>query len=140
MEIVPEDDALLLPMDSEKEKNYLHRYDLANSTLDKVLELPGSVFNFRKLSDRYFLSTVVEPSRINNAQTASLFISSNGMKWEEYFQVKRSWLALRYFGYTQIEFPIYEDEKAPEMLYFNIINSDKGTFTRIMDINELERK
>ena len=139
VEIIAQEHSLLIPMDSEKEKNRLNCYEFKSGVLHKILDLKGSVFHFNTLGGLYFISTVVEPSEVNTDPYAYLSVSADAHSWYKIFKIKRQWKSLRFFGYTQVEFPKYENYDEPTYIYFSVLNGSGGSFTRVFRFAEIKK-
>ena len=131
VELVPLPEGIMWATDSERERNQIFIYNLKHQQQEAVGTLPSSAFYLRRLDALYFASTVVEPSEINTTTHATLWVSQTGHHWFPFLQVARSRLPLRYFGYTEIALPLYENPRLVKYFYFSLLNTQQGTRTLV---------
>ena len=80
-------------------------------------EVQGSVIKGGQVGDVSFFSTTVEPSKVNRDKYAHLWVTKDGLHWEERYKAKKDcWPAIFQFG--TFEFPQYNVEKI-DRLYFS---------------------
>lgn len=70
------------------------------------------------MGDVSFLSTTVEPSEVNKDKYAHLWVTKDGMHWEERYKAKKDWLPA-IFQFGTFEFPQYYGIEKLERLYFS---------------------
>ena len=98
---------LIIPMDSPIQKNFIYKYCFEKEKMEKIFALENSVFNLTKVNDLYFLSTVPEPSKINNTNNVYIYASLDCKNWEKISVFKKSILPSflqKYLRYPEIEF------------------------------------
>ncbi len=102
--ILPVDDGLIVPMDSPIERNYIHHVDVATGTFTRLAELPGSAFYTSRLGEFMFVSTVVEPSKINVTQHAALYVgtASGGWRCMARYERCRANVVEKYMSYPSL--------------------------------------
>lgn len=105
--IIPTKDGLIVPMDSPLTTNHINYFCLKNLTFTSLTTLPGSCFQSCSTDQTMLISTVVEPSKVNTEQRASIFASLNGKNWKCIASFERELPRQldRYFGYPNILFP-----------------------------------
>lgn len=101
VDIIPTETGLIIPMDSPLEKNYIHYYDLKKQNFKRVSSLPGSAFHTAQIAGVYFVSTVTEPSEINQTDYAYLFSSLDGSQWKQIAKLKRDIFPVNLQNYTR---------------------------------------
>ena len=93
--VLPTPKALVVPMDSPVERNWIQLLDPGSGRLEPVAELPGSSFHSGRAGELLLVSTAVERSRVNTAQYAALFASLDGERWCEVARLERDLPLLR---------------------------------------------
>ncbi len=83
------EDGLILPTDTPFERNYVQHFDPETGTVERLAELPGSVFHGTRSRSLYLLSTVVERSPINTDPRPALFASRDGDDWKLVARLRR---------------------------------------------------
>ena len=78
-----EEDRIWIPMDSPTEQNFLHVLNLGTLEINRVASLPSSVFDFATYDGIKLLTTVPEPSRVNDTSHVCLVASADGARWKE---------------------------------------------------------
>lgn len=94
--------------DSELEKNWIIFLNLHTGQTKKILSLPGSSIYANQMANHYFISTCVEPSKINNYQFATLWTSKNLQDWKKLIEFKKDLWPGKYFGFGNIILPRIE--------------------------------
>ncbi|MGI9547442.1 MAG: hypothetical protein ACR2MM_09415 [Flavobacteriaceae bacterium] len=110
---------LIVPMDSPKEKNFIQRYNPDKNLFVNLKALPGSAFNSYTNNSLSMISTVVEPSRVNKAQYAEIFASSDLNNWASVAKLYTDFwssLSLKVFRYPEVIF-VRSSDKDPDHFY-----------------------
>ena len=95
----------------------IKRIDRKTLEITPLQAVQGSVIKGGQAGNVSFLSTTVEPSTVNTDQYAHLWVTKDGMNWEEKYKAKKDWMpAIMQFG--TFEFPHYEGE-IKDKLYFS---------------------
>jgi hypothetical protein len=113
--------------DSERDQNWLIFLDTASLHSRKIRPMPGSCIYAARMANRYFLSTSVEPSKINHYRNAVLWSSTDLEHWEKVLEMEKDWLHGEYFGFGSITLPRVQGEC--EKLVFSAIAVKKYDFT-----------
>jgi hypothetical protein len=113
--------------DTEREQNWLIFLDTDSLHCRKIRPMPGSCIYAARMANRYFLSTSVEPSRINRYRNAALWSSPDLEQWEKVLEMEKDWLPGEYFGFGSITLPRVQGEC--EKLVFSAIAVKKFDFT-----------
>jgi hypothetical protein len=95
---------IILPTDTPLEQNYIQFLD-NHGKLNKISKIPGSCFYSCKVRDRFFISTAVEPSKINKNLYATLWGSKDGFNWKLVFKAKKDILSGKLFQYSNVILP-----------------------------------
>lgn len=110
-------DYIIYATDSQFIFNTIKRIDRKTLEITPLQAVQGSVIKGGQAGNVSFLSTTVEPSTVNRDQYAHLWVSKDGLNWEEKFKAKKDWMpAIMQFG--TFEFPHYENEPK-DKLYFS---------------------
>lgn len=110
-------DFIVYATDSQFIPNTIKRIDRKSLEITPLQAVQGSVIKGGQAGNVSFLSTTVEPSTVNTDKYAHLWISKDGLHWEERYKAKKDWMpAIMQFG--TFEFPHYEGE-IKDKLYFS---------------------
>jgi hypothetical protein len=96
--------------DSENIPNKVIFLDPETLRLDYLHSLPGSSIYGCKIKERYYISTNVEPSKVNLYPYATLWYSDDLEKWTLIKEFKRDFWSGEYFGYGNIILPRVQGE------------------------------
>lgn len=105
VEIIPENNTLIIATDTPLEKNSINTIKLHDLTFSKTHDIQGSAFHAKKISDYYFVTTVTEPSSINNVNSAALYCSFDGEEWKKLFEIDKDIFPVgyqKYFRHTEL--------------------------------------
>lgn len=103
--------------DTQYEQNVLKSFVRKTLEIKELQEVQGSIIKGGQVGDVAFISTTVEPSEVNKDQYAHLWVTKDGLHWEERYKAKKDcWPSLLQFG--TFEFPNYETDKI-DKLYFS---------------------
>lgn len=110
-------DFIVYATDSQFIPNSIKKIDRKTLEITPLQPVQGSVIKGGQVGNVSFFSTTVEPSKVNTDQYAHLWVSKNGLNWEERYKAKKDWMpAIMQFG--TFEFPHYEKEPK-DRLYFS---------------------
>ena len=112
VDALPLKDGIILPMDSPKEQNYIQFLDNSGK-MYKLCPIPGTSFSVCRALGAYFISTVVEPSKVNKHPYATIWVSKNGFEWQCIFRVKKDSWPAKFFQYGNMLFPKGGDGTGP---------------------------
>lgn len=79
--VVPTQKGLIVPTDSPRIENTIQLLELPEARLTPLCPLPGSAFHALESGGLYLVSTVAEPSPVNDETGATLFASLDGEVW-----------------------------------------------------------
>lgn len=98
------DDFVCFASDAPEEQNYIYRYDRKLRETMRVAMVSGPIY-FGAVVDHFILlSTVVEPSKVNDVTSIRLLASKDGFDWRYIAVFKKDVLPMKYFLYGQIFF------------------------------------
>ena len=96
VEVTPIEKGLIVPMDSPLEQNYINLFIPETRTFHQLASIPGSAFHSTFINGVYLVSTVTEPSDVNDVDYASVYASLDGLNWKELFRFKKDWFPVKY--------------------------------------------
>jgi len=108
--LIPIQQGLIIPTDTPLKQNYIQHFDFTSEKLTKLCEIPGSSFYSISFGGKYFVSTGVEPSKVNISPYATLWGSTNGFDWQLLFKAKKDKWDPHLFQYGNIILPRYESD------------------------------
>lgn len=79
--VIPVERGLIVPTDSPRIKNTIQLLELPAARLTSLCALPGSAFHAQETSGIFLVSTVAEPSPVNEETGATLYASLDGEDW-----------------------------------------------------------
>ena len=112
-------DFIVFGTDTQYEQNVIKKFDRKTLEITELQKVQGSVIKGGQVGDVAFVSTTVEPSKVNTDKYAHLWVSKDGLHWEERFKAKKDWLPATLFQFGTFEFPQYYGIKKLERLYFS---------------------
>ncbi|MBI1222778.1 MAG: hypothetical protein GC180_09270 [Bacteroidetes bacterium] len=107
VEVIPGPGGIIVPMDSPSERNWIQHFDPTNKSLNPLCEINSSAFHAIRLGGIDFVSTVTEPSPVNDEDHACVYASMNGTDWKLIAKFKRDFFPTKYqkyFRYAEIRF------------------------------------
>jgi hypothetical protein len=78
--LVPREDGLYFSSDTPLEPNYIHRLD-RQGTLTRLAPISSSSIYGCRVGEHVFLSTMVEPSKVNHDRNVRVYGSRDGRSW-----------------------------------------------------------
>jgi hypothetical protein len=106
---IPTKDALFLSTDTPYEQNHVLRLD-RNGRIETVATLASSSIYGCQTDGALFLSTMAEPSKVNQTQEVHLVGSADGATWQSLATWKKDALPMRYFQYGNVILPDGENK------------------------------
>ena len=111
-------DFIVFGTDTQYEQNSLRRIDRQTLEITELQKVQGSVIKGGQVGDVAFISTAVEPSEVNKDKYAHLWVTKDGLHWEEKYKAKKDWLPFK-MQYGTFEFPQYYGINKLEKLFFS---------------------
>lgn len=111
-------DFIVFGTDSQYQQNVIKKFDRKTLEITELQEVQGSVIKGGQVGDVAFISTTVEPSKVNTDKYAHLWVTKDGLHWEERYKAKKDWLP-SIFQFGTFEFPQYYEIEKLERLYFS---------------------
>jgi hypothetical protein len=128
-QIFPQPDGLCYGTDSETDKNWVISLNIDRGHPEKIHPLPGSCIYAAHMAGRYFLSTAVEPSKVNHYHKTALWSSLDLQHWSKIIEFQKDWLPGEYFGFGNIILPRIQ-KPFPKLIFSTLAvkNYDLTTF------------
>ena len=111
-------DFIVYGTDSQYQQNVIKFFDRKTLKITELQKVQGSVIKSGQVGDVSFLSTTVEPSKVNTDKYAHLWVTKDGLHWEERYKAKKDRLP-SIFQFGTFEFPQYYGTDKLERLYFS---------------------
>lgn len=111
-------DFIVFGTDTQYEQNVIKKFDRKTLEMAELQKVQGSVIKGGQVGDVAFISTTVEPSKVNTDKYAHLWVTKDGLHWEERYKAKKDWLP-HIFQFGTFEFPQYYGIDKLERLYFS---------------------
>jgi len=102
-------DFIVFATDSQYEQNKIRKMDRKTSKITDLVCIQGTGIYGGKHGDLAYVSTTVEPSKVNKDKCSHLWISKNGIEWLEIAKFKKDFWNARLFQFGSIRFPNYEN-------------------------------
>ena len=112
-------DFIVFGTDTQYEQNVIKKFDRQTLEITELQKVQGSVIKGGQVGDVAFISTTVEPSKVNTDEYAHLWVTKDGLHWEERYKAKKDWLPATLFQFGTFEFPQYYGIEKMERLYFS---------------------
>lgn len=112
-------DFIVFGTDTQYQQNVIKKFDRETLGITELQKVQGSVIKGGQVGDVAFISTTVEPSKVNADKWAHLWVTKDGLHWEERYKAKKDWLPATLFQFGTFEFPQYYGVEKLERLYFS---------------------
>ena len=112
-------DFIVFGTDTQYQQNVIKKFDRKTLEITELQKVQGSVIKGGQVGDVAFISTTVEPSDVNTDKWAHLWVTKDGLHWEEKYKAKKDWLPATLFQFGTFEFPQYYGIEKLERLYFS---------------------
>lgn len=110
-------DFIVFGTDTQYEQNVIKKFDRKTLEITELQKVQGSIIKGDQVGDVSFISTTVEPSKVNTDKYAHLWVTKDGLHWEERYKAKKDWWP-SIFQFGTFEFPQYNVDKI-DRLYFS---------------------
>jgi len=98
-------DRLVYASDTEVEANALMVLDKRSGHVERLQEFDGSCIYACRFGELYAITTSIEPSAVNTATAASLWLSRDGFHWKRAFQSEKDGWNADFFQFGSIVLP-----------------------------------
>ncbi len=110
-------DYICFATDTELEQNYIKLVNRKTHNIEIICKIQGTAIKGGQVGNISFLSTTVEPSKVNKDDFSHLWVSFDGISWREIYSAKKDFLP-SLFQFGSIEFPEY-NVKSINHLWFS---------------------
>lgn len=124
--------------DTERAPNWFVHLEVEIGRLHKIQPLPGSCMYTAHMADRYWLTTSVEPSKVNYDRKPALWFSSDLQQWKKLVEFEKDWYPGEYFGFGRIKLPRVQGT-FPLVLFSTVAVKDCDLSTFVLKPDALER-
>jgi hypothetical protein len=98
-------DRLVYGMDTQLEPNAVISFDKATGRVERLCETDGSCIYACLFGGLYVLTTSIEPSSVNRARDAGLWLSRDGDHWRRVFTARKDCWHMMYFQFGSLILP-----------------------------------
>lgn len=112
-------DFIVFGTDTQYQQNVIKKFDRQTLEITELQKVQGSVIKGGQVGDVAYISTTVEPSKVNTDKYAHLWVTKDGLHWKERYKAKKDWLPATLFQFGTFEFPQYYGIEKLERLYFS---------------------
>jgi hypothetical protein len=116
--VIPKQNGLILPTDTPLEKNYIQFYDLKKDKIIRLKEIEGSAFHAENYGDFDMVSTIIEPSSVNNTKYVCVYASNDGYNWKCIQRIRKPRFPVAFFKYLRYpEVELLADNPSSPFVY-----------------------
>lgn len=128
------EDGIYYGTDTPLEQNYIYRANY-NGELTVLQKVSGSVFYMSQQAGRYWLATVIEPSKVNTSKYVELWASSpaDSTHWSLVETFKKDIWPMKLFQYGQIQFPYVYQSVEEVWFYLQGVKGSGRTIKRLVN-------
>lgn len=105
------EDSIVYATDSQYIKNTINIINRQTLEIEKVHEISGSGIYGGQSGSFCYVSSTIEPSKVNTEQYSHLYISFNGREWNDISKYKKDIWHKSAFQFGSIQFPRYNSDK-----------------------------
>ncbi|MGP8104281.1 MAG: hypothetical protein ACLQLE_00170 [Desulfobaccales bacterium] len=118
--------------DSERLPNWFVFLDVNRGEVQKIWPLPGSCIYAASMGGRHFLSTAVEPSKVNYSRNTVLWASKDLHTWWKVLEFEKDCWPGEYFGFGRVLLPRVQGE-CPRLVFSALAVKDFDLTTFILN-------
>lgn len=104
--------------DSQYAENEIKYFDRDTLQVNVLQKIQGTAIKGGQCGEVAFISTTVEPSKINKDTFSHLWVTKDGLHWAEVYKAEKDILP-HIFQFGSIEFPQYKINKPLKRLFFS---------------------
>jgi hypothetical protein len=98
-------EGLYYATDTERAPNWFLHLEVKTGQLHTIQPLPGSCMYVARMADRYWLSTAVEPSKVNHDRSPALWSSTDLQQWTKLVAFEKDRWPGEYLGFGRVILP-----------------------------------
>lgn len=110
-------DFIVFGTDSQYQQNELKKFDRQTLGITHLQDVQGPVIRGAQVGDISMISTDVEPSEVNKDTNAYVWITRDGLHWEELCHAEKDWLNPTLFQFGVFDLPQYASDYKGSKLY-----------------------
>lgn len=110
-------DFIVFGTDSQYQQNELKKFDRKTLEITHLQDVQGPVIRGAQIGDLSMISTDVEPSEVNKDTKAYVWITKDGLKWEELCSAEKDWLPSMLFQFGVFDLPSYSPDANIDKVY-----------------------
>ena len=110
-------DFIVFGNDSQYQQNVLKYFNRQTLEIKEICEVQGPVIKGAQIGDVSMISTDVEPSDVNTTRNAYVWITKDGLKWEELYHAEKDFLNPTLFQFGAFDLPQYSPGYKGNKLY-----------------------
>ncbi|MBN2709963.1 MAG: hypothetical protein JXR46_13055 [Calditrichaceae bacterium] len=131
-------DFIIYGTDTPNEYNFIYKIDRSTYEVEKIISVEGSVIYGVQIADNCFISTTVEPSKVNLSKKSFLYYSCDGIKWDNMEEFDKDIYSMKYFQFGSVIFPRYGSLSEYLFFYGRALKKidGKSVRSRISEINK----
>lgn len=130
-------DFIVFGTDSQYQQNELKKFDRNTLEITHLQDVQGPVIRGAQFGDISMISTDVEPSDVNKDKNAYVWITRDGLHWEELCHAEKDCLNPTLFQFGVFDLPQYApDYKGNKVYVTGKAVKGCGGDTLVFDINE----
>lgn len=130
-------DFIVFGTDSQYQQNVLKCFDRKTLEITELQKVQGPVIRGAQFGDIAMISTDVEPSEVNKTKNAYVWITKDGLHWEELCHAEKDCLNPTLFQFGVFDLPLYAPEYKGNKIYVTgkAVKGCSGD-TLVFDLNE----
>lgn len=130
-------DFIVFGTDSQYQQNELKKFDRKTLEITHIQDVQGPVIRGAQFGDISMISTDVEPSDVNKDPNAYVWITKDGLHWEELCHAKKDILPPMLFQFGVFDLPQYAPDYKGSKIYVSgkAVKGCSGD-TLVFDLNE----
>lgn len=130
-------DFIVFGTDSQYQQNVLKCFDRKTLEITELQKVQGPVIRGAQFGDIAMISTDVEPSEVNKTKNAYVWITKDGLRWEELCYAEKDILPSMLFQFGVFDLPQYApDYKGSKVFVTGKAVKGCGGDTLVFDLNE----
>lgn len=110
-------DFIVFGTDSQYQQNILKYFNRQTLEIKEIRRVQGPVIKGAQFGDVAMISTDVEPSEVNKTKNAYVWITRDGLHWEELCHAEKDWLNPTWFQFGVFDLPQYQPEYHGKDIY-----------------------
>lgn len=110
---------IVFATDSQYMKNSIKKFDRKTLKIEELQPIQGPAIKGGQVGDTSFLTTDVEPSEVNLTHKAHVWVSKDGLHWQDMYSDEKDCWNPTLFQLGSFVFPNYKIEGPLKELYFS---------------------